>query len=58
MELDDGHSDGGDQKDDQVLRIWKRRKRKIKPDGNQGKGTGRVLVLVIKTVTPQVFITN
>jgi hypothetical protein len=27
----------------------KRRKRNIKPDGNQGKGIARVLVLVIKT---------
>jgi hypothetical protein len=49
MELDDDHSDGGDQKDDQVLHIWKRRKRKTKLDGNQGKGIARVLVLVIKT---------
>jgi hypothetical protein len=49
MELDDGHSNGGDQKDDQMLHIWKRRKRKTKPDGNQGKGIARVLVLVIKT---------
>jgi hypothetical protein len=27
VELDDGHGDGGDQKDDQVLHIWKRRKK-------------------------------
>jgi hypothetical protein len=48
MELDDGHSDGGDQKM-KVFHIWKRRKRKIKPDENQGKVIARVLVLVIKT---------
>jgi hypothetical protein len=28
---------------------WKRRKRKIKPDEDQGKGIATVLVLVIKT---------
>jgi hypothetical protein len=28
---------------------WKRRKRKTKPDGDQGKGIARVLVSVIKT---------
>jgi hypothetical protein len=49
MELDNGHNDRGDQKDDQVIHIWKRRKRKTKPDKNEGKGIARVLVLVIKT---------
>jgi hypothetical protein len=48
IELDDGHSDGGDQKM-KVFHIWKRRKRKIKLDGNQDKCIARVLVLVIKT---------
>jgi hypothetical protein len=28
---------------------WKRRKRKTKSDGDQGKGIARVLILVIKT---------
>jgi hypothetical protein len=28
---------------------WKRRKRKTKPNGDQGKGIARVLVLMIKT---------
>jgi hypothetical protein len=28
---------------------WKRRKRKIKSDGDQGKGIARILVSVIKT---------
>jgi hypothetical protein len=28
---------------------WKRRKRKIKPDGDQGKDIARVLISVIKT---------
>ena len=36
MELDDGHGEGDGQKMDQVLHIWKRRKRKTK--WAQGKG--------------------
>jgi hypothetical protein len=35
VELDDGHGDGGDQKDDEVLHIWKTRKRKIKMGSRQ-----------------------
>jgi hypothetical protein len=30
VEQDDDHGDGGDQIEDQVLPIWKRRKRKTK----------------------------
>jgi hypothetical protein len=30
VEQDDDHGDGGDQIEDQVLTIWKRRKRKTK----------------------------
>ena len=36
VELDDGHGDGDGLIEDQVLHIWKRRKRKIK--WAQGKG--------------------
>jgi hypothetical protein len=36
MELDDGHGDDDGQSEDQVLPLWKRRKRKIK--WAQGKG--------------------
>jgi hypothetical protein len=46
MELDDGHSDGGDQKMIKCFTFEKRRKRKTKPDGNQDKGIARVSVLV------------
>jgi hypothetical protein len=49
MELDDGHSDGGDQKMIKCFTFGKKRKRKIKLDGNQGRCIARVLVLVIKT---------
>jgi hypothetical protein len=49
MELDNGHSDGGDQKMIKCFTFGKRRKRKTKPDRNQGKCIARVLVLVIKT---------
>ena len=39
VELDDGHGEGDSHKgDDQVLHIWKRRKRKTKKQGDQGKG--------------------
>jgi hypothetical protein len=49
MELDDGHRDGGDKKMIKYFTFGKERKRKTKPDGNQGKCIARVLVLVIKT---------
>jgi hypothetical protein len=49
MELVDGHSDGGDQKMIKCFTFGKRKKRKTKPDGNEGKCITRVLVLVIKT---------
>jgi len=49
----DGASDDhGDNCDDHKMikcSTWKRRKRKIKPHGVQGKVLLRVLVLVIKT---------
>ena len=36
VELDDGHGEGdGDKRDDQVLHIWKRRKRKTKIGSRQ-----------------------
>jgi hypothetical protein len=36
VELDDGHGEGdGHKRDDQVLHIWKRRKRKIKIGSKQ-----------------------
>ena len=46
--IDDYGDDGDDHK---VIKCstWKRRKRKTKPYGDQGKGMLRVLVLVIKT---------
>ena len=49
-ELDDDHGIGGDdQKMDQVLHIWKEKKRKAKPYGDQGKGINRNFVLALKT---------
>jgi len=46
----DDHGDGGD--DQKVIKCstWKRRKRKIKSYGDQGKGINRILVLVINTI--------
>jgi hypothetical protein len=49
MELDDGHSDGGDQKMIKCFTLGKEEREKTKPDGNQGKDIARILVLVIKT---------
>jgi hypothetical protein len=48
MELDDGHSDGGDQKMIKCF-TFRKEERKTKPDENRGKCIARVLVLVIKT---------
>jgi hypothetical protein len=49
MELDDGHSDGGDQKMIKCFTFGKEKREKTKTDENQSKGVDRVLVLVIKT---------
>ena len=40
VEQDGDHGDGGDQNEDQVLPIWKRRKRKIKWAQGKGKMIG------------------
>jgi hypothetical protein len=47
MELDDGHSDGGDKKMIKCFTFGKEEREKQNP--MQGKGIARVLVLVIKT---------
>jgi hypothetical protein len=49
VEPRDDHGDDGD--DHKMIKgsSWNRRKRKTKPDRNQGKDIARVLVLVIKT---------
>jgi hypothetical protein len=49
MELDDGHSDGGDQKMIKCFTFGKEEREKQNLMENQGKGIARVLVLVIKT---------
>jgi hypothetical protein len=49
VEPRDDHGDDGDDHKMIKCSTWKRRKRKIKSYGDQGKCINRVLVLVIKT---------
>jgi hypothetical protein len=49
VELDGNQSDGDGQVDDQVLQIWKIRKRKQKNLWAQDKGINKDFVLPVKT---------
>jgi hypothetical protein len=50
VKLDDGHGEGGGHKrDDQVLHIWKRRKRKIKIGSRQRYNDRSYFCFALKT---------